>query len=352
MFNNGMSNDKTINALNKHKIVTGKKLIKVLLWTVIILLAFGLGKCSGQYSRTLRVTEPLILNRGNYVMRIPSVTVTQDGYLSKEDFTTFNGNADDITTLEGRVDDLDESTTTLKGLIDSNISDIADNKTLIDSVIPSSGVVDAKTGTFVNIIVSDSVLIDGDISIATSSTTWIRGDLLFYDGANWVILSTAGINSDGYSLEISTINGIPEWVRKSYACIHFSSITTTSILAASGWQRVQGTYVLDDEVNFTSVGGTITYCGATTKMFLLNVAMSMRSSANNVVIHYTVYKRGAPDIEYEQARKIAVSGDIGAMPLTAMFELSCNDEFTIYMRVDKNTTITQEHTVGTIVQVN
>ena len=169
------------------------------------------------------------------------------------------------------------------------------------------------------------------------------------DGVDYYMYQTGGTAPSvlAGTLTVRSIN----ITNASYLCGHISTNTATSVTAGE-WTKVEGTFTLDDVGNFTVDGATITYTGSQTKIFSVNVAISARSDTTNTTCHWTFYKSGALDTDYQMQRKISVAGDVGAIPLIGLFPLSPGDELSIWIRTDKSAVITQEHTIITISPVN
>jgi len=193
----------------------------------------------------------------------------------------------------------------------------------------------------------------GDKVIATSSMTWSAGDMLFYDGFNWVIRSTEAKSAGNYS-EIGT-DGLPKWTSKSYLTVDIDTSTVTST-TADVWKVVAGTFTVSINNGFTIqnsiTGSTITYVGAETKYFQVNVGISVSASGTNEDVHYRLAQNGTMIPRSEQHRRIAVAGDIGFIGLPWQLNLATDDTFNLRILTETGDTMTHEHLVITVAQID
>ncbi|GAH47570.1 unnamed protein product, partial [marine sediment metagenome] len=198
-------------------------------------------------------------------------------------------------------------------------------------------------------IAGDMEINGGDKVIATSSPTWSAGDMIYYDGFNWVILSTEGVSAGAY-LKIGT-DGLPTFKSKSYACITKAKWADT-VTVEDTYIVVIGTWGINLGSDFSVSGDTITYTGADTKKFGVVISITARSSVVNTVCHWKAAVNGVVNDNSIQGRKIAVAGDIASITLTCLGELNTNDEITIRISADKISTITHENLNITLIEAD
>ena len=195
---------------------------------------------------------------------------------------------------------------------------------------------------------ADVYINKGDKVIATSSMTWTKGDMLYYDGANWVMVSTAGASA-GDRLQLT--GEVPAWEGKSYACVTKAVDASTTTIVDT-YIIVGSTWGINFGADFSVSGATITYTGSTTKTFGIIVSITARSSVANTVCHWKVAVNGVLNDSSIQGRKIAVAGDIASISLNCLGELDTDDEISIRISADKVSTITHENMNVTLIEAD
>lgn len=214
----------------------------------------------------------------------------------------------------------------LASLTDIVITGPADNEVLA---------YDSSSGDWINQTAAEAALAtsshvhaaDDLTDVDTTTTTPVAGDLLQFDGANWVPITTLP-------------NGE----------IYFSTPAATTIATAGTFVKAAGTTtLLSGSSDFTMPSNNrLTYGGTVTKKFRVTVALSMTLGAANEVLALRLAKNGTTIAATEIDRKTGASGDIGAAALTHLVELATNDYVEIWI-TNKSTTASPTIDLGNMV---
>ena len=139
----------------------------------------------------------------------------------------------------------------------------------------------------------------------------------------------------------------------SYAHGYATDVAVTVTASTEAFHIINPTWVANVPAKgFTISGASATYTGAGPKVFKLTGAFSAESDTVATVVYWALFKNGAICASTIIDRKIATAGDVGAMSLTTLLELSTGDILSIRLSGDKSAVITNRFVEFDIIQVN
>jgi len=127
----------------------------------------------------------------------------------------------------------------------------------------------------------------------------------------------------------------------SYGGFHFSTPVATPT-TANVPTKVLGTTTTTFVNNFThSVNNRMSFNGIIERVFKVSAAISV-SAGGATQTKFFIYKNGIKVVASEIDRKISTGGDIGAMSIGALINLTENDYVELWCETDDGDTLTVE----------
>ncbi len=143
--------------------------------------------------------------------------------------------------------------------------------------------------------------------------------------------------------------------KASYAFGHAKDVVVNTTASTDTFHTVNATWEADVAANgFTISGASATYTGlgGTPKIFELNGFFSAESDTVNTIAYWTVFKNGSILDGFIINRKMATTGDVGAMSIGGLISLATGDILDIRIAADKSAAITNKFISFEIHQVN
>jgi hypothetical protein len=120
----------------------------------------------------------------------------------------------------------------------------------------------------------------------------------------------------------------------AFGYCYVSSPAGTTVTSGGTYYLVAGTFAAGTLDQFTHNGsGRLTYTGTTTRLFSVDVSISM-TSTNNIITHWRVAKNGTTIANSEQKRKVSTGSDVGNSSVHAEVELAANDYVEVFCTSD------------------
>lgn len=152
---------------------------------------------------------------------------------------------------------------------------------------------------------------------------------------------TSLVSDDTFLIEDSAASGAKKRVKAgnfinfvdAYGEMYISTPVETSVSVTTP-VKMAGTTTAGELSNFTHGTNRLTYNGTPTQKFEINSSISVNHAvvAQNKDFKFYYYKNGTTKIaESETKRTLSGTNDFGAVPLTAIVELSTNDYIEVWL---------------------
>jgi hypothetical protein len=122
---------------------------------------------------------------------------------------------------------------------------------------------------------------------------------------------------------------IVETFKPDRAQIYISAAAETTIVSAGVYVKAAGTTAFSSSPTPHNFNGPednrLRYLGSSPRVVCVDGTVSMTSAASNITLQIAFAKNGVVVPETQVRRRIGTGSDVGAMPITGMFELDTND---------------------------
>jgi hypothetical protein len=139
-----------------------------------------------------------------------------------------------------------------------------------------------------------------------------------------------GAPSNAWSIDAGGVETVSDY--EANGVLYITSSTTTTIGSINTPVKIAGTTTAVNLDRMTSpANNRLTYTGSKTRKFEVTASISFTTSSNNQNISFYVAINGVVQAQTRQQRKTGSSGDIGALALSGIIELSTNDYVEVWV---------------------
>ena len=123
---------------------------------------------------------------------------------------------------------------------------------------------------------------------------------------------------------------------------YFTGSTTETIISTSGtYVKIAGTTIgnLSDpaSVNTTSTSNRLVYTGVSTRHFLINATVSLRTTGTNQEVDAKLYYNGIEMVDTEAHVTIKAGGDLATLSIHGDIVMNTNDYIEVWVTNDTST---------------
>jgi len=169
-----------------------------------------------------------------------------------------------------------------------------------------------------------------------SGGTAQRDSAAIFPGAVYSNLETGRLNyTDNIPVwhEVAKLTDIPAIGARSYGGLYISSETQTSIITINVYEKVDGTTTSSLLQDFTMpANNRLTYTGGTTKVFNVDVTMSLEGTSGGDIYEIALFKNAVVQPGSEMREQIKDLDDPDTTGFNALISLETNDFVEVFIR--------------------